>query len=109
MLDMIIGKTDVEIASYYDQQLVSDDLQAIGQELRRRLSTINASLRVIKPEVDEQAQSQTMDVRGTYTDPLHYLQAELLRRARTEQHDPEVERALMVSMTGIAAGMRNTG
>jgi phosphoenolpyruvate carboxylase len=109
MLDMIIGKTDVEIASYYDQQLVSDDLQAIGQELRRRLSTINASLRVIKPEVDEQAQSQTMDVRGTYTDPLHYLQAELLQRARTEQHDPEVERALMVSMTGIAAGMRNTG
>jgi phosphoenolpyruvate carboxylase len=109
MLDMIVGKTDVEIARYYDQQLVSDNLQAIGQELRRRLSTINASLRVIKPEVDEQAQSQTMDVRGTYTDPLHYLQAELLRRARTEQHDPEVERALMVSMTGIAAGMRNTG
>jgi phosphoenolpyruvate carboxylase len=109
MLDMIIGKTDVEIARYYDQQLVSNNLQAIGQELRRRLSTINASLRVIKPEVDEQAQSQTMDVRGTYTDPLHYLQAELLQRARTEQHDPEVERALMVSMTGIAAGMRNTG
>jgi phosphoenolpyruvate carboxylase len=109
MLDMIVGKTDVDIASYYDQQLVSDDLQGIGQELRRRLSTIDASLRVIKPEVDDQAQSQTMDVRGTYTDPLHYLQAELLQRARTEQHDPEVERALMVSMTGIAAGMRNTG
>jgi phosphoenolpyruvate carboxylase len=50
-----------------------------------------------------------MEVRATYTDPLHYLQAELLRRARTEQHDPEVERALMVSMAGIAAGMRNTG
>jgi phosphoenolpyruvate carboxylase len=109
MLDMIIGKTDVEIASYYDQQLVSDDLRAIGQELRRRLSTINTSLRVINPEVNAQAQSQTMDVRATYTDPLHYLQAELLQRARTEQHDPEVERALMVSMTGIAAGMRNTG
>ncbi|MFT6113994.1 MAG: phosphoenolpyruvate carboxylase [Glaciecola sp.] len=109
MLDMIVGKTDVDIASYYDQQLVSDDLQGIGQELRRRLSTIDTSLRVIKPEVDDQAQSQTMDVRGTYTDPLHYLQAELLQRARTEQHDPEVERALMVSMTGIAAGMRNTG
>jgi phosphoenolpyruvate carboxylase len=109
MLDMIVGKTDVDIANYYDQQLVSDDLQGIGQELRRRLSTINASLRVIKPKVDDQAQSQTMQVRGTYTDPLHYLQAELLQRARTEQHDPEVERALMVSMTGIAAGMRNTG
>ena len=109
MLDMIVGKTDVEIAHYYDQQLVSDELQTIGQELRQRLLTINDSLRVIKPEADDQAQSQIMQVRGTYTDPLHYLQAELLRRARTEEHDPEVERALMVSMAGIAAGMRNTG
>jgi phosphoenolpyruvate carboxylase len=109
MLDMIVSKTDTDIASYYDQQLVSDDLQGIGHELRQRLSTINDSLRVIKPEEKDHTQSQTMEVRATYTDPLHYLQAELLRRARTEQHDPEVERALMVSMAGIAAGMRNTG
>ena len=109
MLDMIVGKTDVDIASYYDQQLVTDDLQVIGRELRQRLLTINDSLRMINPEGNDQAQSQIMQVRGTYTDPLHYLQAELLQRARTEQHDPEVERALMVSMAGIAAGMRNTG
>lgn len=109
MLDMIIGKTDIDIASYYDQQLVTAELQGIGRQLRQRLSTINDSLRVIKPKDDDQAQSQIMQVRGTYTDPLHYLQAELLMRARTEEHDPEVERALMVSMAGIAAGMRNTG
>jgi phosphoenolpyruvate carboxylase len=109
MLDMIVGKTDVDIASYYDQQLVTDELQVIGQELRQRLLTIDDSLRIIKPGEGDQAQSQIMQVRGTYTDPLHYLQAELLQRARTEQHDPEVERALMVSMAGIAAGMRNTG
>ncbi len=109
MLDMIVGKTDVEIARYYDQQLVTEDLQPIGQELRDRLLTINESINVIKPDGDDQAQSQIMQVRGTYTDPLHYLQAELLQRARTEEHDPEVERALMVSMAGIAAGMRNTG
>jgi phosphoenolpyruvate carboxylase len=109
MLDMIIGKTDIDIASYYDQQLVTEDLQDIGRQLRQRLSTIDDSLRVIKPKDDDQAQSQIMQVRGTYTDPLHYLQAELLQRARTEEHDPEVERALMVSMAGIAAGMRNTG
>jgi len=109
MLDMIVGKTDIDIASYYDQQLVTEDLQVIGDQLRQRLSTIGDSLSVIKPKGDNQAQSQIMQVRGTYTDPLHYLQAELLLRARTEQHDPEVERALMVSMAGIAAGMRNTG
>jgi phosphoenolpyruvate carboxylase len=109
MLDMIVGKTDSDIASYYDQQLVTEDLQVIGAQLRQRLSTIGNSLSIIKPDGDDYAQSQIMQVRGTYTDPLHYLQAELLQRARTEQHDPEVERALMVSMAGIAAGMRNTG
>ncbi len=113
MLDMIVGKTDVDIAAYYDQQLVTDELRPIGEQLRQRLSEIGQSLSLIKPNLGEGsqtlAQSQTMQVRGTYTDPLHYLQAELLQRARTENHAKEVERALMVTMTGIAAGMRNTG
>jgi len=109
MLDMIIGKTDVDIAAYYDQQLVDAELLSIGKELRDRLSSIDGHLRKITPKIKDQAQSQLMQVRGTYTDPLHYLQAELLQRVRSEEHDPEVERALMVSMTGIAAGMRNTG
>ncbi|OUS35716.1 phosphoenolpyruvate carboxylase [Oleispira antarctica] len=109
MLDMIVGKTDVDIAAYYDQQLVSDDVRSIGTQLRQRLSEIDKHLSVIKPKTKDQAQSQIMQVRATYTDPLHYLQAELLQRARAENHDSEVERALMVTMTGIAAGMRNTG
>ncbi len=109
MLDMIIGKTDTDIAAYYDKQLVEPALQPIGAALRSRLLTIHQSLKTIKPSGRDQSQSQMMSVRGTYTDPLHYLQAELLQRARTEQHDAEVERALMVSMAGIAAGMRNTG
>lgn len=109
MLDMIVGKTDIDIAVYYDQQLVNQELQPIGEQLRLRLSEIDSHLRLIKPKPNNQAQSQIMQVRGTYIDPLHYLQAELLQRARTEDHGPEVERALMVSMAGIAAGMRNTG
>jgi phosphoenolpyruvate carboxylase len=114
MLEMIVGKTDSEIAKYYDQQLVEKALRPLGDRLRQRLLTVDQSLRCIKPVKDSHfelpsGQSQTMSLRGTYTDPLHYLQAELLQRARTESHDPEVERALMVSMAGIAAGMRNTG
>jgi phosphoenolpyruvate carboxylase len=54
-----------------------------------------------------------MKVRNPYTDPLHYLQAELLRRDRESEGAgkvPElVERALKVTMAGISAGMRNTG
>ncbi len=51
---------------------------------------------------------QSIDVRNPYIDPLHYLQAELLHRDR-HQPNQTVEQALMVTMTGIATGMRNTG
>ena len=46
-----------------------------------------------------------------YTDPLNLLQVELLRRFREspENPSPDVEQALMITITGIAAGMRNTG
>ena len=43
-------------------------------------------------------------------DPLNVLQAELLQRSRTHsESDPRIEQALMVTIAGIAAGMRNTG
>ncbi|MDX1475509.1 MAG: phosphoenolpyruvate carboxylase, partial [Reinekea sp.] len=52
----------------------------------------------------------SIQVRAPYTDPLNYLQAELLKRERKAgQIDPELEQALKVTMAGISAGMRNTG
>mgnify|MGYP001380822785 FL=1 len=54
---------------------------------------------------------QAIEVRNPYIDPLHGLQAELLQRNRDADGDitPELSRALMVTMAGIAAGLRNTG
>ncbi|HHQ4801510.1 TPA: phosphoenolpyruvate carboxylase, partial [Aeromonas veronii] len=50
-------------------------------------------------------------LRNPYTDPLNVLQAELLNRSRNhpETLHPELDKALMVTIAGIAAGMRNTG
>ena len=62
---------------------------------------------------DEPVFAHSMRVRSPYTDPLHYLQAELLRRDRQSEGKGEVpesvERALKVTMAGISAGMGNTG
>lgn len=49
-----------------------------------------------------------MQLRDIYTDPLNYLQAKLLQRNR-EQSESFMEHAIMVTIAGIAAGMRNTG
>ena len=50
-------------------------------------------------------------MRNTYLDPLHLLQVELLARSREGQKMPSgsLERAMLVSVAGIAAGLRNTG
>ena len=53
--------------------------------------------------------ARSLAVRHPYLEPLHILQAELLRRDRELPEQPMVERALMASVAGIAAGMRNTG
>ena len=127
MLEMVLAKSDLQIASYYDQTLVEADLRPLGQELRERLAGCIDEVKALKNQQvlleEEPVFAHSMKVRSPYTDPLHYLQAELLRRDReaeqnvaAEGADAEVqpmpqlvEQALKVTMAGIAAGMRNTG
>ena len=58
--------------------------------------------------------SESIQLRNIYTDPLNVLQAELLHRSRKAEEegkepDRRVEQALMVTIAGVAAGMHNTG
>ena len=53
--------------------------------------------------------ARSLAVRYPYLEPPHILQAELLQRDRELPEQPMVERALMASVAGIAAGLRNTG
>ena len=118
MLEMVLAKSDLRIASYYEQTLLDDDnLKALGSDLRDRLQRCIQRLLELKEQAalleSEPVFDHSMRVRNPYTDPLHYLQAELLRRNRESEGQSDVpdlvERALKVTMAGIAAGMRNTG
>ncbi|MEE3161425.1 MAG: phosphoenolpyruvate carboxylase, partial [Pseudomonadota bacterium] len=109
------SKADTAIAGYYEALLVEPDMQPLGSLLRQRLGDVTALVLQVKEQSEllehNQSLQQSMQVRDPYTDPLHYLQAELLYRERQSADvvSTEVEKALMVTMAGIAAGMRNTG
>ena len=115
MLEMVLAKADLAVASYYEERLTDDPaLHALGASLRERLSTTIDALRRITGHSDLLSNNEVMrwsiTVRNPYTDPLHLLQAELMGRLREQpQADDRLESALMVTITGIAAGMRNTG
>ncbi|WP_137974268.1 phosphoenolpyruvate carboxylase [Pseudomonas sp. F(2018)] len=115
MLEMVLAKADLAIAALYDERLVSSELRPLGAQLRDLLSqcrsmvlglTHQSELLTHSPETRE-----AITVRNIYLDPLHLLQAELLARCRLRENpvDSPLEQALLVSVAGIAAGLRNTG
>ena len=114
MLEMVYAKADLWLAEYYDHRLVDERLWPLGLKLRNQLSDdIKSVLAVSKDEAlmaDLPWIAESIALRNVYTDPLNVLQAELLHRSRQQEHsDPRVEQALMVTIAGVAAGMRNTG
>ena len=119
MLEMVLSKADGDVALYYESHLTHDpDLRVLGEELRQRLKDAVQTLLTLKGEskllTSNDVLDQSMRVRKPYLLPLHLLQAELMKRRRlylaeqNAEHTP-VDHALMVSIAGIAAGLRNTG
>ena len=114
MLEMVYTKCNMEISRYYDERLADPELLPLGDKLRAQLQEdIKAVLNVDNHENLMQADPwglESIRLRNIYVEPLNMLQAELLYRTRqTEETLPELEEALMVTIAGIAAGMRNTG
>ncbi|MGS2722582.1 phosphoenolpyruvate carboxylase [Porticoccus sp. GXU_MW_L64] len=112
LLEMVYAKTDSKISAYYDSLLVDPCLHSLGEQLRKQLQADIGTVLAISNDSDlmddAPENKQSVISRNTYTDPLNFIQAELLRRNR-HASDDTLEQALMVTISGIAAGMRNTG
>ncbi|MBS7844274.1 phosphoenolpyruvate carboxylase [Pseudomonas fluorescens] len=115
MLEMVLAKADADIARLYDERLVQRDLLPLGAHLRDLLSQACTVVLGLTGQSQLLAHSpdtlEFIRLRNTYLDPLHLLQAELLARSRQQEaaQDSPLEQALLVSVAGIAAGLRNTG
>lgn len=120
MLEMVLAKVDLATVADYEGLLVEERIHPLGEELRNRQQQLVSLLLEIRQQQELLENipltRQAINVRDPYLIPLHQLQSELLVRVRACEQNQEcslnqaqLERALMVTMAGIAAGLRNTG
>ncbi|WP_300642582.1 phosphoenolpyruvate carboxylase [Nocardioides sp.] len=119
-VQMTLTKTDLDIAARYVRTLVPSDAAGIFDTIRAEHErTVEEVLRVTgQRALLEQAPvlRRTLELRDHYLAPLHALQISMLARSREatagaeDAEAPEdVQRALLLTINGIAAGLRNTG
>ena len=110
---MVLAKTDARIAAEYERRLASEHLRPLGADLRERLQrAIQATLEVTGHQElleENQVLNRSINVRNPYVDPINLVQIEVLRRLRGRDDDQRLRDAFVVTVNGIAAGMRNAG
>ncbi len=114
LIEMVLAKAVMRIAALYDEVLVPEPLQPMGSELRRRYANTVEAIKTLTGR-DELLENNpvlrnSINVRNPYVDPINLVQVELLRRLRQDAADSDqIQRAFLITVNGIAAGMRNTG
>ena len=110
---MTLAKADMDIAERYVRTLAPAHTHEIFEVIRAEHDlTLEQVLAVTGDDVllqREPVLKTTLEVRENYLEPLHLLQVQLLERRRHGEEGHDLERALLLTINGIAAGMRNTG
>ncbi|MDZ4111422.1 MAG: phosphoenolpyruvate carboxylase, partial [Brevundimonas sp.] len=113
-MEMVMAKADMTIARRYaalvpDRALAGRIFAAIQAEWDRTHAAVLAitgqsALLGSQPELD-----RLIRLRMPYVEPLNHVQIELIRRRRAGDDDPRVREGILLTLNGVAAGLRNSG
>ena len=113
-VEMALGKVDLATARLYstlveDAKLRERIYDMFEAEFHRTVRAVLAVTRQKELLETNQVLAHSIKLRNPYVDPMHLIQVDMLRRKRAGGDTPEVNRAIAATISGISAGLRNTG
>jgi phosphoenolpyruvate carboxylase len=113
-VEMALGKADLSTARLYAQlvknakvrERIYDVLETEFDRTVRAVLAITGQKELLE---SNQVLAHSIKLRNPYVDPMHLIQVDMLRRKRAGEDTPEVNRAIAATISGISAGLRNTG
>ena len=114
-VEMTMAKTDLKMAANYVQALVPSNLHHFFDDIKSEFELTSKEINWLRSNDnllgDQPLLARTLQIRDQYLAPLHIMQVNLLERVRQsgENADPLLRRALLLTINGVALGLRNTG
>ena len=115
ILDMVISKVDTDISKIYEEFLADDKLKRVGKKLRFQFEAIKKLNKEITPKEIIKARKQfrtSVVVRSIYSEVLNIIQPIVIKKIKTNKNNLDkkyLNDALLTSIAGISAAMKNTG
>nr|XP_019710665.1 phosphoenolpyruvate carboxylase 4 [Elaeis guineensis] len=113
LIEMVLAKADIPITKHYDEVLVQESRRALGADLRMELLKTEKYVLIVsgheKLSENNRSLRRLIESRLPFLNPINMLQVEILRRLRCDDDNNKLRDALLITINGIAAGMRNTG
>jgi len=115
MLDMVISKADPDISKIYEEYLADEELKRVGKKLRFQFDVIKKLNKKITPKEIIKSRKQfrsSIIVRNIYSEVINIIQPIVIKKIKNSKNlkDKKIlEDALMTSIAGISAAMKNTG
>lgn len=113
-VEMALGKVDLSTARVYaelveDAKLRDRIYDMFESEFHRTVKSVLAVTNQSELLETNRVLANSIKLRNPYVDPMHLIQVDMLRRKRAGEDTPEVNRAIAATISGISAGLRNTG
>jgi len=112
-IEMTVFKSDLKISKLYVDELVGEEYQDIYEDILVESKLVIKMIKQIKQNSellnDNKVLKNTLNIRNAYLDPLSLIQVSLMKKMRKKELSQFENNALLLSINGLAAGLRNTG